>query len=78
MMNNPLMALMQAARSGGNFMPVLQRMAMSNPQAAQAMRLIQGKSPQQLEQIATNMAKERGVSVNDIARQLGISLPSDR
>lgn len=78
MMNNPLMALMQVARSGGNFIPVLQRMAMNNPQAAQAIRLIQGKSPQQLEQIATNMAKERGVSINDIARQLGISLPSDR
>ena len=78
MMNKPLMTLMQVARSGGNFIPVLQRMAMNNPQAAQAIRLIQGKSPQQLEQIATNMAKERGVSINDIARQLGISLPSDR
>ena len=78
MMNNPLMTLMQVARSGGNFIPVLQRMAMNNPQAAQAIRLIQGKSPQQLEQIATNMAKERGVPINDIARQLGISLPSDR
>lgn len=77
-MNNPLMAIMQAARSGGNPMALLQNMARTNPQAAQAMKLIEGKNPQQLQQIATNMAKERGVSVNDIARQLGISLPSER
>ena len=77
-MNNPMMALVQAMQSGRNPANLLQMMARSNPQAAQAIRLIQGKSPQQLEQIATNMAKERGVSINDIARQLGISLPSDR
>lgn len=78
MMNNPMMALMQAMRSGGNPMTLLQNMARTNPQAAQAMRLIEGKSPQQLQQIANNMAKERGTSINDIARQLGISLPSER
>ena len=78
MMNNPMMALMQAMRSGGNPMTMLQNMARTNPQAAQAMRLIEGKNPQQLQQIATNMAKERGISVNDIAKQLGISLPSER
>lgn len=78
MMNNPLVAIMQAARSGGNPMALLQNMARANPQAAQAIRLIEGKSPQQLQQIATNMAKERGISINDIARQLGVSLPSER
>lgn len=78
MMNNPLMAIMQAARSGSNPMALLQNMARTNPQAAQAIKLIEGKNPQQLQQIAINMAKERGISINDIARQLGISLPSER
>lgn len=78
MMNNPLMAIMQAARSGSNPMAFLQNMARTNPQAAQAIKLIEGKNPQQLQQIAINMAKERGISINDIARQLGISLPSER
>jgi hypothetical protein len=75
MMNNPMMAMLQMARNGGNPMQMLQQMAGQNPQAAQAMRLIQGKNPQQLRQIAENMAKERGVDLNQIAHQMGITLP---
>ena len=59
-------------------MQLLQQMAGQNPQAAQAMRLIQGKNPQQLQQIAENMAKERGISIDYLARQLGVSIPSSR
>lgn len=55
-------------------MQMLQQMAGQNPQAAQAMRLIQGKNPQQLRQTAENMAKQRGTSVEEIARQLGIPM----
>lgn len=78
MTNNPMMAMMQAIRSGGNPMAVMQNMARQNPQVAQAMQMVQGKSPQQLRTMAENMAKERGVSLNDVARQLGITIPSDR
>lgn len=67
--------MLQMARNGGNPMQMLQQMAGQNPQAAQAMRLIQGKNPQQLRQIAENMAKERGVDLNQIARQMGVTLP---
>ena len=74
-MNNPMMAMMQMMRAGQNPMQMLQRMAGQNPQAAQAMRLIQGKSPQQLRQIAENMAKERGVNLEQMAQQMGITLP---
>ena len=72
-MNNPMMAMLQMARNGGNPMQMLQQ-AGQNPQAAQAMRLIQGKNPQQLRQTAENMAKQRGTSVEEIARQLGIPM----
>ena len=75
MMNNPMMAMLQMARNGGNPMQMLQQMAGQNPQAAQAMRLIQGKNPQQLRQIAENMAKERCVDLNQMAHQMGITLP---
>lgn len=74
MMNNPMMEMLQMARNGGNPMQMLQQMAGQNPQAAQAMRLIQGKNPQQLRQIAENMAKERGVDLNQMAHQMGITL----
>lgn len=77
MQMNPMMFLMQAVRSG-NPMGMLQRLAGQNPQVSQAMRMMQGKSPQQLQQMAQNMANERGVSLNDVAQQLGITIPSNR
>ena len=67
--------MLQMARNGGNPMQMLQQMAGQNPQAAQAMRLIHGKNPQQLRQIAENMAKERGVDLDQMARQMGLTLP---
>ena len=71
-MNNPLMQMVSIMRQGGNPMQMLQQMAAQNPQAAQAMQIIQGKSPEQLKQIATNMARERGMSVEQVMQQLGI------
>ena len=70
-MNN-FMQLVALAKSGGNPMGMIQQMSQGNPQMAQAMQYIQGKSPQQLQQIAMNMAKERGTTVEQVARQLGI------
>ncbi len=74
MMGNPLMALVQAAKGGGNPMMLLQQMAGQNPQAAQAMRMVQGKTPQQLRSMAENMCKERGVTPEQVAQQLGIPM----
>ena len=68
MMSNPLFQLANFARNGGNAMQMLQRMAAQNPQAAQAINMIQGKTPQQLQQIATNMAQEIGTTPQEIAR----------
>ena len=77
-MNNPLNAMVNLFRSGGNPMTIVAQMAMRDPQMRQFMQMINGKSPTQLRQMAENMAKERGVSLNDVARQLGITLPSDK
>lgn len=74
MMNNPIMALVNAARSGGNPMQLMQQMAMQDPRIAQAQQMIQGKSPQQLRTMAENMARERGTTVQDVARGLGIMI----
>ena len=72
MMSNPIFQLANIARNGGNAMQMLKRMAAQNPQAAQAINMIQGKTPQQLQQIATNMARERGTTPQEIARSLGL------
>ena len=73
-MNNPIMALVNAARSGGNPMQLMQQMAMQDPRIAQAQQMMQGKSPQQLRTMAENMARERGTTVQDVARGLGIRI----
>ena len=78
MMNNPLNILMNAARNGVNTDAMMRQMAASNPQVNQIVRLMQGKTPTELEQMARNMAKERGTTIEDIARSLGISVPSER
>lgn len=75
-MNNPMFAIINAMRSGGNPYVFLSQMAKSNPQIAQAMQMIQGKSPQQLKEMAYNMAKESGVNISDVARSLGINIPN--
>lgn len=70
--NNPMAMMMQMMRSGGNPNAMLQQMANQNPQVRQFMQMINGKSPQQLRQIAENVAKERGVTLEYVAQQLGI------
>ena len=70
--NNPIIQLAQLARGGGNVMQAMQNMAGQDKRIAQAYGMLQGKSPQQLRQIAENMARERGTNVGDIMRQLGL------
>ena len=72
MMSNPAVMLAQVINRGGNPQQLLRQMAASNPQISQALQMMQNKTPQQLEQMARNMARERGVSVEDVARSLGI------
>ena len=76
--NNPMMQMMQLLQAGRNPNAVLNMMMQSNPEVRQVMQMFSGKSPQQLQQMAMNMAAERGTSVNDIARQLGIQISSQR
>lgn len=78
MQNNPLVMLVQAMNSGQNPMALLQQMEPQNPQIAQAFQMMQGKTPQQLEQMARNMAGEKGIDINQMIRQLGINNASRR
>lgn len=71
-MNNPMIALVNAAKNGGNPMQLIGQMAGADPQMRQVMQMLNGKSPKQLEQMARNMAKERGTSVENVIRQLGL------
>lgn len=77
-MNNPLLSLVQAMRSGQNPQNLLVNMAKQDARVRQALEMTRGKTPQQMRQIAENMARERGLDLNDVARQLGITIPSER
>lgn len=70
-MNNPMIALVNAAKNGGNPMQMIQQMAGQDPQVRQFLNMVQGKNSKQLEQMARNMAKERGTSVEAVMQQLG-------
>lgn len=75
MMNNSVMQLMNMVRNGGNPMQLLQQMAGRNPQAAQVLQMMRSKNSQQLRSMAENMCRERGTSIEQVARQLGIQIP---
>lgn len=77
-MNNPMMTMLSMLQAGKNPNQILQAFAMNNPQVQQIMKMMHGKTPDQLRQMANNMAAERGTTVEDVARQLGIQIPSNR
>jgi ribosomal protein L11 len=63
--------MMQAAQSGMSPQQFFQQYA-GNPEVAQISKIAQGKNREQLMQTASNMAKERGTSLETIAQQMGI------
>lgn len=73
---NPALQMLDAMRRGQNPKQVLMGMARNNPQVSQVMQMMQGKSRDQLRQLASNMAAERGTTLEDVARQLGLQLPT--
>lgn len=77
-MNNPVAQIMGLLQAGKNPYMILDIMGQNDPQVAQVKKMMAGKSPAQLEQMARNMAKERGTTIEDVARSLGIQIPSNR
>lgn len=78
MQNNPILAMIQTMRNGGNPMSLMQQMAQKDQRVAQAVKMMNGKSPAQLETMVRNMCKERNVSVEQVAQQLGIPMPQGK
>lgn len=56
---------------------MISNMIRQNPTAQQVMPFIQGKSPQQLEQTARNLCRERGVDVDQMYRQVQMMLQNN-
>ena len=72
LMASPVGQIFSAYRQGGNPIQMMQQLAGGSPQISQALQIINGKNPQQLQQIAMNMARERGIDMNQLAQGLGL------
>ena len=71
---NP-MQVIQMLQRGANPNQLMMQLAQNNPAIRQAMQLVNGKTPDQIRDIAQQMAKQRGIDLNQLTQQLGIRLP---
>lgn len=65
-----IMQLAQAMKSGGNPQALLRMAAQNNPQMANALSMLQGKSAEELKTMATNMCAERGTTPEAVIKDL--------
>lgn len=68
-----LQMMMQAAQRGMSPQQFFQQYG-QDPQVAQLAKIAKGKNQEQLMQTASNMAQQRGTSLDVIAQRLGITL----
>ena len=75
-MINPFQA-MKAMKNPMNFLQqqMMEKFKNQNPQMFnQVQEMIKGKSEPQLKEMAQNIAKERGINLNEFASQFGIKI----
>ena len=75
-MINPFQAMHAMKNPMGTLQKqILERFKNQNPQMyQQVQQMIQGKSENQLKEMAQNIAKERGIDLNSFANNFGIKL----
>ena len=65
-----MIMLINALKNGGNPQALINQMAQSNPKLAEAMQLLQGRSPEELERICRNVCAQRGMDFNSVVSQV--------
>lgn len=71
---NPLQML-NALQKARNPQALLSQLANQNPQLKRVMEVMNGKSPQELEQYVKNVAQTQGVDLAQLAQKMGLQLP---
>lgn len=71
---NPLQML-GALRNAQNPMTLLNQLSGQNPQLKRVMEVMNGKSPQELEEYVRNVAQTQGVDLCQLAQKMGLQLP---
>lgn len=67
--------IMQAVQNGANPNQITQRLIQENPAVQQAAQMMNGKTPEQIRNMAYSIAQQRGVDLNRLAQQMGIKIP---
>lgn len=70
---NPLQAI-QAIQQGANPNQLMMQLVQQNPAVRQAMQMVNGKTPDQIRDMAQQIARQRGIDLTQLTRQLGIKL----
>lgn len=73
-MLNP-MQLIQMIQGGGNPMQMLTQASQHNPVIGQVLRMTNGRTPDEMRNMAYEMARQKGVDINHVARSMGLKLP---
>lgn len=73
-MTNP-MQILQAVQNGANPNQIISNLIQQNPAFRQAMQAVNGKTPDQIRDMAYQIAQQRGVDLAQFAQQMGIPLP---
>ena len=71
---NPATMILQALSNGRPLGDILDAIGKQTPEMERACSIIRGKNAQQLQEIAENMARERGLDIRELAKNLGINL----
>lgn len=71
-MKNNVQQIFQAVQNGADPNMIIMQLAKNNPVFQQALRMANGRTPDQIRDMATQMAQQRGIDVNQFAQQLGI------
>lgn len=74
--NSPVGRMMQMVKSGNNPQALMQTMIQKNPKLQQAIPLIQGKNPKQLETVFCNLCKQRGMDPQEAIKQFCMNSPN--
>lgn len=71
---NIMQMMMQAAQRGMTPQQFFQQYG-QNPQVSQIAKVAQGKNSDQLMQTVSNMAQQRGITLDTLAQQMGLPMP---
>lgn len=77
-MQNPMLQMVALMRSGQRPVSILNALDQDDGIVRQLRFRIDSASPDQLKGIARSLCVCRGTSLEDVARQLGITIPSER